>query len=177
MNVARARRGRAARAADVLRPPRRARGVRRAPTSSCSAASCSSRRSPRRATGRPAWARVKAWLPEGTWVDVFTGRPTPAAARSTCTATWPRSRCWPGPARSCRWSRPTDARRRHRPAVARRGAGVRRRRRRVHARRGPRRRPLGPHPDDLRRREPASSPCTTSRATLARCRTTGPTTR
>ena len=51
--------------------------------------------------------RVKAWLPEGTWTDVFTGQPTPAAARSTCTATCPRSRCWRGPARSCRWCPPT----------------------------------------------------------------------
>ena len=52
----RAPRGRAAGAADVLRPPGRARGVRRAATSSCSAPTCSSRRSPRPRTARPASA-------------------------------------------------------------------------------------------------------------------------
>ena len=62
------------------------------------------------------------------------------------------------------------ARRRHRSPSRRRAAGLRRRRRRVHPRRGPRRRALGPHPADVRRRDAASSPCTTSRATPRRCR-------
>ena len=41
----------------------------------------------------------------------------------------------------------------HRPRLRRGGPGLPRRGRLVHAGRGPRRRPLGPHPDHLRRRE------------------------
>ena len=54
----RAPRRRAARAADVLRPPGRATRTR-AETSTASATGCSSPRSPRPPTGRPAWARSR----------------------------------------------------------------------------------------------------------------------
>ena len=70
----RARRGRADRAADVLRPPRRGRGVRR--TQPVHVRQRAARRADHdspadRDTGL---GRVKAWLPEGTWTDVFTGQ-------------------------------------------------------------------------------------------------------
>ena len=68
----RRRRGRAARAADVPPRARRAARLRRCPTSSRSAPSCSSRRSRRRATRSRCAARCRAWLPPGAWVDVFT---------------------------------------------------------------------------------------------------------
>ncbi len=72
-------------------------------TSSCSEASCWSRRSPLPLTGRPGSAGSGPGCPRGpgpTCSPVFA---TPVAAPSTCIATCPRSRSWPGPARSSRW--------------------------------------------------------------------------
>ena len=151
----RAPRRRAARAADVLRPPGRAPRPTTCRTSSCSAPSCWSRRSPRPRTARPASARSRAWLPAGTWIDVFTGlvyaggRDAPAAPRPRLDPgarpgrrdraagaagdlgndpmTRRRSRCGRTPARtaSSRWSRTRDDERWARTRFTLRGGELR----------------------------------------------------
>ena len=112
-------------------------------------------------------AQVRAWLPPGNWVDVFTGCATSVAERCCCTATSRPSRCSRGPARSSRWTARSAGQRRGESGglevlvvvgadgVLRADRGRRRRRRRPHgARRTPRGRSPCTRPTDSSRRCP-----------------------
>ena len=98
---------------------------------------------------------VEAWLPEGEWIDVFTGLRYRGGRRIALHRDLDSIPVLvrPGTVLPLAADGP-----RHGPSGPRRAARVRRRRRLLHPRRGPRRRPLGAHDVHLRRRRADDRP-------------------
>ena len=100
---ARARGRRAAGLADVLRPPGRARRLRRAEPVHVRHRGAGRADHRRRPTRRPASAPSTRGCPRASGSTPSRASATAAGARSRSTARWTRSPCWCAPAPSCRW--------------------------------------------------------------------------